>query len=136
MKFIVGGEEYDLTRQQVERAMKNVPPESFQKYIVEMLGTVFPPKQVFAQVTGRGRTSFTTQEAQRVLTKLGFVCREAGQLMDGTPAWMPVKLEETASPPSTTADRVVAVESGLATALLAIAELQRRVVALEANRPA
>jgi hypothetical protein len=129
MKFTVGGEEYDLTRERIERVMRNVAPEPIQKYLVEMLGQVFPPKQVFAQVTGRTRTSFTTQEAQRVLLKLGFVCREAGGT-SGDPAWLQSAVHDD-DYRQVEPDRLAKLESGLATAHLAIAELQRRVTSLE-----
>lgn len=135
MKFVIGGEKYEFDRQHVERTMKKVHPESIQKHLVELLGTVYPPKQVFAEVTGRSRISFTTQEALRVLTKLGFVCREAGQRTDDAFVQMPIQVDEPAtSAPSTLVNRLVAVESVLATAHLAIAELQRRVESLEAYR--
>lgn len=135
MKFVVGGEQYEFDRNRVERTMKNVHPESIQKHLVELLGTVYPPKQVFAELTGRSRISFTTMEAQRVLTRLGFVCREAGQKIDDRPSWMPVKVGEPAASASPAhVNHLVAVECGLATANLAIAELQRRVEALEAIR--
>ncbi|MFJ9785194.1 hypothetical protein ACIRSS_36875 [Amycolatopsis sp. NPDC101161] len=63
--------------------MRNVDPETIREHLVEIGRTVFPPKQVLAVVTGWERTSFTTMEAQRVLTKVGFVCRRAGQAADG-----------------------------------------------------
>lgn len=69
--------------------MQDEPPEEIRKYVVEVNGTVFPPKQVLAHVTGWERQSFTTMEAQRVLNKLGFTCREAGTLPDGRAAWLP-----------------------------------------------
>lgn len=131
MKFIVGGQTYELDRDRVERTMKKVHPESIQKYRVELLGIEYPPKQVFSKITGRNRRSFTSQEALRVLTKLGFACREVGQQLASTPARLPIQVyEPTASAP---VDRLVAVENGLATAHLAIAELQRRIEVLEAN---
>lgn len=134
MKFVIGGEEYELDRNRVERTMKKVHPESIQKHLVELLGTVYPPKQVFAEVTGRSRISFTTQEALRVLTKLGFVCREVGQRTEDTLARMSIQIDQPTKSPSDLAIRLVAVESVLATTHLAIAELQRRVEVLEANR--
>ena len=132
MKFVVGGEEYKFDRDRVEFVMKKVDPESIQKHLVELLGTVYPPKQVFAAVTGRRRVTFTTQEAVRVLSKLGFVCREVGQRTDGAPTWNRVQSDapdelQTPSPE----DRLMALESGQVTVLLAIAQLQRRVEALE-----
>ncbi len=78
----VGGRDFDLTKQQVEVRMEGAEPESIQKHAVEIDGQLFPPKQVLSQVTGWERTSFTTMEAQRVLTRLGFVCTEVrGGLM-------------------------------------------------------
>lgn len=135
MKFVIGGEEYEFDRERVERTMKRVHPESIQKHLVEMLGTEYPPKQVFAQVTGRSRISFTTQEALRVLTKLGFVCREVGRRADDSSARIPNAVDEPEmSAPLALVNRLVAVESLLATTHLAIAELQRRVQALEVDR--
>lgn len=73
----VGGRDFDLTRQEVEVRMKGVEPESIQKYMVEVNGRMFPPKQVLGHVTDWPRTTFTTMEAQRVLNRIGFECTEA-----------------------------------------------------------
>jgi hypothetical protein len=126
--FTVGGERISLTYEQVVRAMKDVVPEPYQKYVMELGDTVYPPKQVFSLVTGRGRQTFTTMEAQRVLTRLGFVCREAAK-----PGYMQFRppseiLEQNSSVPTAP---ISEVESELATIKLAIAELIRRVEALE-----
>src|SRR4051812_35181502 len=47
MRFIVGGRSVDLTRDQVEESMRGVRPDPIRKHVVEMLNSVFPPKQVF-----------------------------------------------------------------------------------------
>ena len=73
----VGGRDFNLTKQEVEARMKGEEPELIQKHMVEVNGQMFPPKQVLGHVTGWARTSFTTMEAQRVLTRIGFVCTEA-----------------------------------------------------------
>jgi hypothetical protein len=73
----VGGREFNLTKEEVEARMKGEDPELIQKHMVEVNGQMFPPKQVLGHVTGWPRTSFTTMEAQRVLTRIGFVCAEA-----------------------------------------------------------
>ena len=78
MRFTVGGRPLDLAAEQVSRAMKQVEPEAIREHLVEMNGTVYPPKQVLAVVTGWARTTFTTMEAERVLMRLGFVCRRGG----------------------------------------------------------
>lgn len=58
--------------------MRGVEPEPAREHEVEISGVWFPPKQVFARVTDWPRTSFTTMEAQRVLKRLGFICKRIG----------------------------------------------------------
>lgn len=129
MRFTVGGESFDLTREQVIAAMKDASIETIQKHVVEIEGQLFPPKQVFATVTGRARQSFTTMEAQRVLTRLGFVCRRAGQLEGGKTGW--VVADDTESGPSPE-DRVASLEAAVGTMQAAIAGLHARLSELEA----
>src|SRR5215213_4149325 len=73
----VGGRDFNLTKQEVEARMKDEDPELIRKHMVEVNGQMFPPKQILGHVTGWDRTTFTTMEAQRVLTRIGFVCTEA-----------------------------------------------------------
>jgi len=73
----VGGRAFDLTKPDVEARMMGEDPELIQKHMVEVNGQMFPPKQVLGHVTGWDRMTFTTMEAQRVLTRIGFVCTEA-----------------------------------------------------------
>lgn len=127
MRFTVGGEEYDLTKERIERAMRDVVSDPFQKYVVEVEGRVFPPKQVFAAVTGRQRTSFTTMEAQRVLRKLGFACREAGR-GGGEP---PEVFARGAEDDGDLSARVASLESTIGTLQAAVAGLHARVAELE-----
>lgn len=134
MHFVVGGEEYKLDRNRVEFVMKKIEPESIQKHFVELLGTKYPPKQVFAAIAGRRRASFTTQEAVRVLTKLGFECREVGLRRESINVLTRPNVDEVeALEGQSMQDRIVALESGLATAYLAIAQLQRRIEAVSAK---
>ncbi len=132
MRFTVGGEDYDLTRERVISAMRGATSEPIQKHLVEIDGAVFPPKQVFATVTGRARTSFTTMEAQRVLRRLNFVCRQAGQLDDGTPAWVPARDEGGGE--ATLEARIAALEATLGTLQAAVSGLHARVSDLEGAR--
>ena len=74
----VGGRDFTLTKQDVESRMEGEAPELIQKHMVEVNGQVFPPKQVLGHVTGWPRSSFTTFEAQRVLSRIGFDCAEVG----------------------------------------------------------
>lgn len=140
MKFTVGGRALELTMEQVETAMRGVAPDDIREHVVEMLGTVFPPKQVLAVVTGWDRQTYTTMEAQRVLTRLGFTCRRWGT-EGGSPVWRveastaPVAAGAPALPAQEVApqpDRLAVVEAQLATSMAAIAGLSARVAALEA----
>ncbi|MCX6431043.1 MAG: hypothetical protein NTX12_08910 [Actinobacteria bacterium] len=134
MAFVVGGQQYDFDRKLVETVMKKVEPEAIQKHFVELLGKSYPPKQVFAELTARRRATFTTQEAVRVLSRLGFACREVGHRDSGAFAAPPTKPSKV-SPERTPdpEDRLTALESGLATVHLAIAQLQKRVETLDAR---
>ena len=126
MKFTVGGREIDLTLEQVAHALQGVEPEPIQEHLVELNGTVYPPKQVFAIVTGWPRRTFTTMEAQRVLSRLGLICRRAGRS-----AW--VRQDDELDAASAIVERLGIVEAALVTAQTAIAGLSARVAALEAG---
>ncbi|HVX69715.1 MAG TPA: hypothetical protein VHA79_08505 [Mycobacteriales bacterium] len=133
-RMIVGGRELDLTMEEVAHKMRGVQPEPIREHIVEMFGTVYPPKQVLATVTGWDRQSFTTMEAQRVLSKVGFICRRAGHRPDGHPAFVLQQEGDFEPEPEPNVDehRLAALESGLAVANQAIANLSARIGALEA----
>jgi hypothetical protein len=126
----VGGRDFNESKQSVEQKMRDQEPEMIQKYVVEVNGTLFPPKQVLAHVTGWPRLSFTTMEAQRVLTKIGLVCREAGTLPDGRAGWVATTGKESTEA-KTDEERLAALEAAVATAQEAIAGLAARVRNLE-----
>jgi hypothetical protein len=123
-RMVVGGRELDLTANDVLDTMRNVEPEPIREHLVEVGDAEFPPKQVLATVTGWDRTSFTTMEANRVLTRLGFNCCRIGHRPDRAE-------QEELSPIDR---RLSAVESALAVAQEAIAGLANRVTKLEASR--
>jgi hypothetical protein len=68
----VSGRQYDLDPQSVEAALDGVLPEPIREHFVVINGRRWPPKQVLALVTGLDRADFTTHEARRALTRLGF----------------------------------------------------------------
>lgn len=123
MRFTVGGQEHELTAPQIAQAAQGITPEAIQKHLVELHGTVYPPKQLFALATGRPRQSFTTQEAQRVLSRLGFVCREEGVDPAGRPWWV---LDEQSEEPD-----LQAMDGRVEVLSAAVADLARRLAALE-----
>ncbi len=126
--MIVGGREFEWTRQQVKDAMRRVDPEQPRKHVVEVGDKQFPPKQVLAVVTGWERQSYTTLEAQRVLSKLGFPCHPAGTRYSRETGFVD---PDTPREPRSDRERLAAIESALATAQEAIASLRNRVAALE-----
>lgn len=130
-QMVVGGRELDLTAKDVVRKMRDVEPEPIRDHLVEVVNTEFPVKQVLAVVTGWDRQSFTTMEANRVLTRLGFHCCRVGQHSAGHHASEP----GTAGPQdlSSIDRRLSATESALAVAQEAIAGLRKRVAELEAE---
>jgi hypothetical protein len=131
--MVVGGRELDTTKEEVVRKMHEVEPEPIREHLVEIDGSMYPPKQVLAEITGWPRTSFTTMEANRVLLRLGFTCRRAGFLgSDGRPVWLAEDSEQHEA--GSIEQRLSAVESALSVAQEAIAGLRRRVNELEADR--
>lgn len=68
----VSGHQYDLDPQSVEAALDGVLPEPIHEHFVVINGRRWPPKQVLALVTGLDRADFTTHQARRALTRLGF----------------------------------------------------------------
>jgi hypothetical protein len=129
MKFTVGGVDHELTEEQVIRAMQRVEPEDIREHQVEVGGKAFPPKQVFATVTGRQRQSFTTMEAQRVLSRLGFICRRAGHDPEGRPAM--VRQDDELNAEADVLDRLAALEAQVAAMDDAVRGLSARVRLLE-----
>jgi hypothetical protein len=124
-RFTIGGRELDTTMDGVIRKMRSVRPEPIREHLVEISGVEYPPKQVLEQVSGFDRQSYTTMEANRVLRRLGFTLRRAGD---------PPKSQEGSAQRTqpSVEHRLSAVESALSVAQEAIAALRSRVAKLEA----
>jgi hypothetical protein len=63
---------FDLDTEGVDRALANVLPDPIADHFVVVGGRRYPPKQVIGIVTGLDRADFTTHQARRVLSRLGF----------------------------------------------------------------
>ena len=61
----------------VQTALEGVLPEPIHEHYVVIYGRRWPPKQVLALVTGLDRADFTTHQARRALTRLGFPAARA-----------------------------------------------------------
>ncbi|MBV9795447.1 MAG: hypothetical protein JO016_16080 [Actinobacteria bacterium] len=68
----VSGHQFDLESSTVEASLQGVLPEPIHEHFVVINGRRWPPKQVLALVTGLDRADFTTHQARRALTRLGF----------------------------------------------------------------
>jgi hypothetical protein len=77
--FTIGGEEFSLSAEDVERKLKGVEPEEVQRVYVEVSGKRYPVKQALAVSATLIRSGFTTQMAVRVLRKLGFKLGEVAR---------------------------------------------------------
>jgi hypothetical protein len=75
----VSGHQYSLDSRSVEAALEGALPEPIHEHFVVINGRRWPPKQVLALVTGLDRADFTTHQARRALTRLGF---PAGRAVD------------------------------------------------------
>jgi len=73
----VSGRKYDLDSSTVEDALRGALPEPIREHFVVVNGRRWPPKQVLALVTGLDRADFTTHQARRALTRLGFTAARA-----------------------------------------------------------
>jgi hypothetical protein len=106
----VSGHRYDLDAHQVQEALEGVLPDPIQEHFVVINGRRWPPKQVLALVTGLDRADFTTHQARRALTRLGFPAARAAahrkHHAEATPAVTPSRSAsaETAARPQSLAE--------------------------------
>lgn len=63
---------FELRRDRVERALRQTLPEPITSHYVVIGRRRYPPKQAISLLTGLDRADFTTHQARRVLTGLGF----------------------------------------------------------------
>ncbi len=63
---------FELEASEVTRIAARTLPEPLADHYVVVNGRRYPPKQVISLVTGLDRADFTTHQARRVLSRLGF----------------------------------------------------------------
>jgi hypothetical protein len=101
MRFVVGRRVLERAPRDIIEATRGVEPELIQVAFVEIEGVAFPTKQAFALLTGWARLSFTTDEATRVLSRLGFPPRRTDDAVRGH-GWHRARTTRTVSPPDQT----------------------------------
>ena len=84
MQFILRGESFDLTAEEITKAVNGAIPQPFARYAVHIGGVWYPPKQVLSIATGLPVVAFTTQDAYRIMHRLGFTVVLAETLKDRT----------------------------------------------------
>jgi hypothetical protein len=77
---------FQLRADHVERALRQALPEPITSHYVVIGRRRYPPKQAISLVTGLDRADFTTHQARRILTGLGFPAgRRSGQANSKAP---------------------------------------------------
>jgi hypothetical protein len=71
-RFTVGGTQFELTSEDLERRLLTVVPEAIRELYVEVNGNRYPVKQALAEAAGLQRGMFTSHDAMRVLRRLNF----------------------------------------------------------------
>ena len=75
MNFRIGGNWYEISREDIIAATRNVAPDipdARYKYFVRLHERRYPIKQVIRLATGLGSQDFISQDAHRILTRLRF----------------------------------------------------------------
>src|SRR5215217_2523871 len=85
-QFKIAGQPFQLERDGVEAALRNVLPDPPRDHYVVVGGRRYPPKQVLVCATGLDRADFTTHQARRILKRLGFVAARSTTDRDALPA--------------------------------------------------
>lgn len=77
MEFRLGGQDYTLSKEDVQYRLKHVAPEDVRTHYVLVEGRRYPVKQALSAAIDRPVTDFITTDAIRIFSNLGF---EVGSL--------------------------------------------------------
>jgi hypothetical protein len=75
MKVKIANQEFELKKEDIEKAMAEIEPEKLSqvnKYLLKIGNKAYPPKQVVSHTLGIAKTSFTSHGAYRLLKRFGF----------------------------------------------------------------
>jgi len=82
MEFQLGGQNYNLSREDVQDRLKHVGPGEVRKHFVVVEGRRFPVKQALAAAIDRPVSDFITTDAIRIFSNLGL---EVGDIKEQKP---------------------------------------------------
>jgi hypothetical protein len=71
VKFTLRGRAFEKRKEDVSKAAKGLNPGRIQKYSTVVNGTRFPIRQLVTALTGVPTIEITSQDAYRILQKLG-----------------------------------------------------------------
>jgi hypothetical protein len=90
---------FELRADRVERTLRQALPEPITSHYVVIGRRRYPPKQAISLVTGLARADFTTHQARRILTGLGFPAgRRSGQPTSKTHERSPAPKSQSTRP--------------------------------------
>jgi len=72
MRFTLRGKSYEITKEDIIKAVEGIEPRPIRKYYVEINGEHYPIRQVLSVALNIPPASFTTMDAYRILANLGF----------------------------------------------------------------
>ncbi len=87
MRFRMYGKSYDLTKEDVEKALMKLEPDPIQQLAVSVVGRWWPVKQAYGAALGMGNSDFNSRRAFDILRRLGFPVRDVkvnGALTQGS----------------------------------------------------
>jgi len=84
MQFMVRGQPFEVTVENVLERTEFINPAPLVRYAVELHGRWYPPKQVMSLVTGLPVAAFTTQDAYRIMQRLGLSVVEASAISNNS----------------------------------------------------
>lgn len=88
MTVILRGKTFHITIEAVFKATQDIEPQPLVRYAVNLHNRWYPPKQVLSLVTGLPVAAFTTQDAYRLMQRLGLDVVEASSISEdwGSPS--------------------------------------------------
>jgi hypothetical protein len=72
VEYTLGGQRRELSAQEVERTAAGIEPGPIRTHAVRVGGMLFPVKQIFGAAAHIDIADFTTNQARRILKRLGF----------------------------------------------------------------